>query len=166
MQQEKPIITTAWVKASMQPLYKKKTAKEQVGTRTVTKTKGVFKKRSFEVEEPIYEKREQWVPTGEYSDIEVDIDNFSEKIGKICRELAEAGYRIMQIIPVNSGRYGYQFKETGSRQRILGDTEAITGGGYGYGYGYGITDGVIIIGELKDAQQTSQPESARKLTAK
>ena len=52
---------------------------------------------------------------------------------------------------MNSGRYKYEYKEVGSTQRILGNTEAITGGGYGYGYGYGygITDGVIIVGELR-----------------
>lgn len=149
MQSELPAITTAWVKASMQPLYKKETIKEQIGTKTVTKTKGIFNKTSFEAEEPIYESKEKWVPTGKYSETEVDIEEFSNNINKACQELTESGYKIIQIIPMNSGRYKYEYKEVGSTQRILGNTEAITGGGYGYGYGYGITDGVIIVGELR-----------------
>lgn len=149
MQHELPAISTAWVKASMQPLYKKKIIKEQTGTKTVTKNKGLFNKTSVEVEEPIYESREEWVPTGEYSETEVNIEEFSNNINKMCQELTASGYRVMQIIPMNSGRYKYEYKEVGSTQRILGNTEAITGGGYGYGYGYGITDGVIIVGELR-----------------
>nr|MBF0681394.1 hypothetical protein [Pseudomonas sp.] len=149
MQPELPEITTAWVKASMQPLYKKKIIKEQVGTRMVRKTKGLFNKTSFEAEEPVYESKEKWVPTGEYSDTEVNIEEFSSNINKMCQELAASGYKVTQFIPINSGRYKYEYKEVGSTQRILGNTEAITGGGYGYGYGYGITDGVIIVAELK-----------------
>jgi len=149
MQSKLPAITTAWVKASMQPLYKKEFIKVQTGTKIVTKTKGVFNKTSFEAEEPIYEHREKWVPTGKHSDTGIDIEEFSNNINKMCQELTASGYKVIQIIPMNSGRYKYEYKEAGSTQRILGNTEAITGGGYGYGYGYGITDGVIIVGELR-----------------
>ena len=133
----KPIIATGWVKAPMQALYKKRTTTEQVGTKTVTKTKGIFKKTSFETEKPIYEQKEQWIPTGKYSDIEVDIEQLADNINQVCEQLIESGYRIMQIIPVNSGRYSYKCNEGAH-------------GGYGYGFGYGVTDGVVVVGELRD----------------
>lgn len=149
MQSERPAMTTAWVRATMQAIYKKEITKKQIGTKKVVKTKGIFNKTSFDAEEPIYEHEETWVATGKYSDTQIDIEEFSKRINKMCQELTASGYKVIQIIPINSGRYKYEFKEVGSTQRILGNTEAITGGGYGYGYGYGITDGVIIVGELK-----------------
>lgn len=147
MQLELPAIRTAWVKASMQPLYKKEIVKKQIGTRTITKTKGIFSKTQVEIEEPIYEDQEKLIPTGRYSDTEIDIEEFSNNINRVCHELTALGYKILQVIPMNSGRYKYEYKETSKKLR-LGDTEDLSGG-YGYGYGYGITDGVIIIGELK-----------------
>lgn len=111
MHSELPETTTAWVKAFMQPLYKKKIIKEQVGTRTVTKTKGIFNKTSFEAEEAVYESKEEWVPTGEYSDTEINIEKFSSDINKMCQELAASGYKVTQIIPINSGRYRYDIRK-------------------------------------------------------
>jgi len=152
MSSHKPDIITKWVKASMQPIMKKKIIKEPVGTKQVTKTKGIFKKESYEAEETIYEKKEEWTPTGEYSDTEVNIQELTDLINNVCIEMAEMGYEVMQIMPINTGRYNWQYKEIGSTQRMgifSAKTEKMTGGGFGYGLGYGLTDGAIIVGKLK-----------------
>jgi len=147
-----PDIITRWVKASMQPIMKKKIIKEPVGTKKVTKTKGIFKKESYEAEETIYEEKEEWVPTGEYSDKEVNFQELTDLINNVCIEMTKMGYEVIQIMPINTGRYSWQYKEIGSSQRMelfSATTEKITGGGFGYGFGFGLTDGAIIVGKLK-----------------
>ncbi|WP_129102203.1 hypothetical protein [Arcobacter sp. CECT 8985] len=84
-----------------------------------------------------------------YSDTE--IEGFSLKINKTCNNLLKSGYDIINITPINSGRYNYKYKDVKSSMRLVGsNTEKIDGGGYGYDYGFGITDGVIIIAKLNN----------------
>lgn len=122
----------------MAPLVKEVTKPKQTGTKTVTKTKGVFKKEEYLVEEPIYENITETTETGEYSDSFIDIENLSVKIEQACNDLDYEGYDIMNIFDVTSGRYSYD----GSYN--------LEGAGWGYGYGYSVTDGVIITARLKD----------------
>ena len=132
--------TYHWVRANMADIKKKKNVKHQVGARKVTKTKGIFKKEEVEVEEPIFETREEWVSTGKKSDTYIDIEDFSIRITDACNKLHSDGYEVMQIISTIDGRYNYNTK--------AGDMGQI-GYGWGYGYGYSVTDGVVIIAKLR-----------------
>jgi len=68
---------TMWVRAEMGILKEKVKNIRQVGTRKVTKTRGIINRETYEVDEPIFEEYEEWVPTGERSDTFIDIGDFS-----------------------------------------------------------------------------------------
>ncbi len=144
---ENPTYIYHWVRANMAEIKERKTVKEQVGTKTVTKTKGVFKKKEIEVEEPVIETREEWVPTGEFSDTNIDMDDLSRRITDACNGLDEKGYDVLSITPILEGRYSYKTRAGGTGNVATGSTG---GWGWGYGYGYSLTDGVVIIGKIKN----------------
>jgi len=126
-------VITQYIRVNMAPLGEERTNKEKVGTKVVKKEKGIFRPKTYEQEEDVYEERTKWVPSGKLSDIIVDMEGLSDEISNICNRFITNGYDVTQIIPINSGRYGY-------------DTGWMQDGGYGYGYGYSVTDGVIIVG--------------------
>ena len=132
----KPIYKTVSIKANMNPIMKKVTKTKQIGTKSVKKTKGIFKKEEYIEEMPVFEKYEDMVPTGKYSDIYIDIQEFSNRIMQVCNNLYEEGYDVINISTVINGRYKY-------------DTEWSTDGGAGYGFGYSVTNGVIITAKLR-----------------
>ena len=141
---------TFWVRANMGKIKEKVTKKRQVGTNTVTKTKGLFKKETYDVEEPIYEEYSEWVPTGKNSDTFIDIEDFSERIMNACNELHADGYDIINISDIIDGRYKYNTWEGQNTHGTLGSGGTTWGAGWGYGYGYSVTDGVIITAKLKE----------------
>lgn len=137
---------TVWVRASMGELQEKVTKQRQTGTRKVTKTRGLFKKESYEVEEPVYEDYEEWVPTGKLSKTFIDIADFSERIMDACNLLAEQGYEVVHISDIIDGHFDYNTWQGSNRQA----GSRSWGAGWGYGYGYSVTDGVIITAKLQN----------------
>ena len=139
----KPAYKTRWVRPAMGEIEKKVKKKRQTGTRVITKTKGLFKKETYEVEEPVYEEYEEWVPTGRLSDTYIDIEGFNQQIMDACNLLAAEGYEVVHISDVIRGHYQYN---TWAGENIgHGRT---WGAGWGYGYGYSVTDGVVITAKL------------------
>lgn len=132
---------TMWVKAEMKILKEKIKKKRQIGTGNVTKTKGFFITKSYEVEEPIFEEYDDWVPTGEISLTQIDIEGFSQKIMNACNTLSDEGYDIVHVSDIIAGKYQFDTKER---------TQMDGGWAWGYGYGYSITDGVVITAKLKN----------------
>ncbi|MFQ6757068.1 MAG: hypothetical protein D9V46_01560 [Deltaproteobacteria bacterium] len=132
--------THRWVRAKMADIKEKKNVKHQIGTKKVTKTRGLFKKEDFEVEEPVYEVREEWVSTGKKSDTCIDIEDFSKRITDACNSLDAEGYDVLSIISTVDGRYSFN-----TNAGVMGQG----GYGWGYGYGYSVTDGVVIIARLR-----------------
>lgn len=139
----KPAYTHHWVRANMADIKEKKKVKHQVGTQKVTKTKGLFKREEIEIEEPVYETREEWVPTGKKSDTYIDIEDFSKRITDACNNLHEDGYDVLSIISTIDGRYNYNTS--------AGPMGQAGGYGWGYGYGYSVTDAVVIIAKLHNS---------------
>ncbi|MGP9510887.1 MULTISPECIES: hypothetical protein [unclassified Halomonas] len=146
----KEVYKTVSVRADMGDIKKKVTKQRQVGTRTVTKTKGILKKETYEVEEPIYEQYDEFVSTGERSDTFIDIEGFSKKIMDACNALANDGYEVVHISDVIDGRYHWQKWEGQNKHGSFGQNGTTWGAGWGYGYGYSVTDGVVITAKLKN----------------
>ncbi len=145
----KPAYKTMWVRAEMGILKEKVKKNRQIGTNKVTKTKGFLKKESYDVEEPIFEEYEEWVPTGERSDTFIDIDGFSKKIMDACNSLAEEGYEVVHISDIIDGKFRYETKALENKNSgVLSGSS--WGGGWGYGYGYSVTDGVVITAKLRN----------------
>ena len=106
---EKPIYKTVSIKAYMNPIMKEVTRTRQIGTKPVTKTKGIFKKEKYIEEKPIYEKYEEIVPTGEYSHTHIDIQKLSNQIMQACNNLYEEGCNVISITDIINGKYKYDF---------------------------------------------------------
>ena len=134
---EKPIYKTVSIRANMAPVMKEVTKNRQIGTKTIKKTKGVFKKEEYEEEQPIFENYKEMVPTGEYSDTSINIEEFSEMIMKVCNDLHSEGYDVINMSDIIDGRYQW-------------DTIHILSEFTGYGFGYSVTDGMIVTAKLKD----------------
>ena len=132
-----PAYFTFWVRAGMNQEKKLKKVKKQTGVRQVEKKKSLFSSEKELVSEPVYEAHEEWVGTGIYSDTHVDIGEFSERVAEACNELHRRGYEVISVVPVIAGRYAYK-------------ASPIQNSSYGYGYGYSVTDGVTIVGKLKE----------------
>jgi len=141
---------TMWVRAEMGILKEKVKNIRQVGTRKVTKTRGIINRETYEVDEPIFEEYEEWVPTGERSDTFIDIGDFSKKIMDACNTLDAEGYDVVHISDVIDGRYKYRFRELENNNPGV-MSGSVWAGGWGYGYGYSVTDGVVITAKLKNA---------------
>jgi len=139
------------VAAHMAEEYRLTQRKEQVGMQTVTKMRGILKPETYEVERPVFETIEEWVPTGQPSDTEVDVDDFAKRIAIACNDLHEDGYDVVSVNPVLRGVYGHNHN--------AGVMEDGTGlGGWGYGFGYSITDSVIIVGKLRPDEPREVPD--------
>lgn len=139
------------VAAHMAEEYRLTQRQEQVGMQKVTKMRGILKPETYEVEKPIYETVEEWVPTGEPSDTEVDAVDFAKRITVACNDLHDEGYDVISMQPVLRGVYGHNHN--------AGVMEDGTGlGGWGYGFGYSITDSMIIIGKLRPDEPREVPD--------
>ena len=136
---------TMYVSAQMGEIHQKKKVRTQVGMHKRTRTEGLFSKKEVEVEEPIYEDVDEWVPTGQISDTFIEPFDFASSIEDACNRLADAGYEVHSILPVIRGDYNWASRgvETQPFQ-----TPANVAGGYGYGYSY--TDGAVITGRLRE----------------
>lgn len=147
----RPEYTQIVVPAHMAEEYRLSQRKEQVGTQKVTKMRGILKPEAYEVERPVFETVEEWVPTGQPSDTEVDVDDFGQRIAIACNDLHEEGYDVISINPVLRGVYGHNHN--------AGVIEDGTGlGGWGYGFGYSITDSVVIVGKLRPDEPREVPD--------
>lgn len=116
---------------------------------TVKVPTGETKKGLFGRDKEITRKEKQWKQTG-WSDCEIDADRLATDLEQVISSLNEEGYRIQSITPVMSGAYNYNYQAEGisSSARVLGNTEAVSGGAsYGYGYGYSYTDSLVVIAE-------------------
>jgi len=133
----------SWNRAGMQPKYYERKWKEKTGSRTIKKRKGWFSSEMVEMEEPVYKEAVEKIPTGEYSDIYIDIDALAKNITEACNKFEKRGYEIVKIIEVIGGRYNHR------------TTWSNNGGGAGYGYGYSVTDGVVIIARDKGKTENS-----------
>ena len=136
---------TRWVQTGMGEIKEKVIKKRQTGTRVITKTKGLFKKETYEVEEPVYEEYEEWVPTGRLSDVFIDLEGFNQQIMDACNLLAAEGYEVVHISDVIRGEFNW---DTWKGENQAGGFRSTWGAGWGYGYGYSITHGVVITAKL------------------
>lgn len=143
MTEQKPKYKHICVYAPMAEALEPVTERRQTGSRTITKTKGFINVEKIEKEEPIYEYTEEWVPTGELSDVDVDQETFGAHIEEACNQLDQDGYKVISINPVLRGIHQHQYN-AGSLVKGTGTS------GFGYGFGYSITSSFMIIGELKD----------------
>jgi len=116
---------------------------------TVKVPTGETKKGFFGGDKDVVRKEKQWQQTG-WSDCEIDTDRLATDLEQVISSLNNEGYKVQSITPVISGAYNYKYQDQGisSSARILGKTEAVSGGAsYGYGYGYSFTDSLIVIAE-------------------
>lgn len=105
---------------------------------------GEKKKGMFGGEKEITKTEKQWKQTG-WSDCEIDGTRLARDIQSAIEQLNADGYFVVNVTPITSGQYNYEYEQNGSN----GYDSSCMGGGYGYGYGYGfsITEGVIVIGQ-------------------
>lgn len=99
----------------------------------------------------VYKIEKQWQQTG-YSNNIVDSERLAIDLQKAIDELNSEGFSIKMITPVISGKYAYKYQSQGisSTQRLIAETEKVSGGAsFGYGYGYSYTDSMLIIAEKK-----------------
>ena len=143
MTANKPKYKHICVYAPMAEALEPVTERRQTGTRTVTRTKGFLKAEKIEKEEPVYEYTEEWVPTGELSDVDIDHETFGNHLEEACNQLYTDGYDVISINPVLRGIHQHQYS-AGSLVKGTGPS------GFGYGFGYSITSAFMIIGKLQD----------------
>jgi hypothetical protein len=108
---------------------------------------GEKKKGLFGGEKEITRKEFRWQQTG-FSECKIDGERLSNDIAKAIAQLNHEDYEVISMLPIISGNYYYKYEAMGitSSPRILGKTEAVSGGAsYGFGYGYSYTEGVSII---------------------
>lgn len=120
-----------YVRASFKPLGKNVTKNVPTGEK---------KKGFFGGEKDVIKQVTEWEQTG-YSDCEIDGALLAEQIGEAISSLNSEGYKVVQIIPVTSGRYDWAYKVNSFKSSGEG------GYAYGYGYGYSYTEGVTIVAE-------------------
>lgn len=133
----------------MATLYKEQKVKKQVGVRTIEKKKGIFSSKVIEIEEPVFKEVVEMVPTGEHSDTYINIDDFAKKITDACNDLDKNGYDVIKISEVIGGRYNYTWGNYANSHVSSGAASTC----YSYGYGYSVTDGVVIIGKMRQSLQ-------------
>ena len=66
------------------------------------------------------------------------LQQMAEHLERCCNDLDAAGYEVISIAPIVSGRTAYTY----------GAAAAYVGAG-GPGHGYSVTDGLIVTGRLK-----------------
>jgi len=125
-----------WVKAHFLKKGKWVTKKKEDGYRTEMVEKGFLKKRQVEKRIPIYKDVKEWIVTS-ISDSEIDGEKLTIDINNAIELLHNDGYEVMNVTPVISGRYKYDYADP-----IIRSSNKL---GYGWGYGFSYTEGVNII---------------------
>lgn len=120
-----------YIRASFKPVGKNVTKNVPTGEK---------KKTFFGGEKDVIEQVTEWEQTG-YSDCQIDGALLAEQIGEVIASLNSEGYKVVQIIPVTSGRYNWDYKVDSI---VTGNHGAYA---YAYGYGYSYTEGVTIVAE-------------------
>ncbi|ANU38282.1 hypothetical protein RJD38_18925 [Vibrio scophthalmi] len=116
---------------------------------TVKIPTGETKTGLFGGQKEVTRKEKQWKQTG-WSDCEIDTDRLATDLEQVINSLNREGYKVQSVTPVMSGAYDFKYQAQGisSSARIMGNTEAVSGGAsFGYGYGYSYTDSLIVIAE-------------------
>lgn len=100
---------------------------------------GEKKKDLFRREREVMVQETRWEQRG-WSDREIDGERLAEDLAQLTHELNEDGYEVINVVPIISGAYHWQYESQGvtSRPRMFLGTEAVSGGG-GYSYGYGFS---------------------------
>ena len=138
------VYTYRKLRANMAPLVKEQKVKKQVGVRKVMKKKGLLRTEMIEVDEPVFEEVVEDVPTGTYSDTQINLEDLARRIADTCNELDQAGYDVIKISDIVRGAYNYAVDRYHSVTNSSAPDTC-----YSYGYGYSVTDGVIIIGKKR-----------------
>ncbi len=135
MSEAKQKYKTVHIYASMSESYEIKRTRKKVGTEKAFKLKGFLNPTKIEIDKPIYEFVEEAIPTGASSETEINSDQLTIDVENTCNELAEQGYRVINITPILRGAH---------RHRLVGTSKR----GGGYGFGYSVTSGMMITAEL------------------
>lgn len=112
---------------------------------TVEIPTGEIKKGLFGGEKEVTKKEKQWKQTG-FSDCKIDSERLASDLERVINLFNNDGYKIQSITPIMSGKYNYKAEGISSSARIIGNTEAVSGGA-SYGYGYSYTDSLIVVAE-------------------
>ena len=72
------------------------------------------------------------------------LQQLAEHLERCCNDLDAAGYEVISIAPIVSGRTAY----TGAAAGAYSDTDSP-------GHGYSVTDGLIVTGRLKSDTSTA-----------
>lgn len=147
----KPVYRNVCVYAPMDEAYEVRRKRKFVGTQKVKKVKGILNPEKVEVEEPVYEYVDEHVPTGQFSDVDIDHDAFGNEIESACNYLHEEGYEVVSITPVLRGVHRHEFR-TGEITKGNGPV------GYGFGYGYSLTSAFMILAKLREDYEPDDDE--------
>lgn len=137
---DKPYVTD-WIRAKMSPLGENVTNRVKVGTRTVQKRKGMFNSEMVDVEEDIFEQQTSWIPTGKFSETQIDAADLSTRIEETLNDYWSRGYELVQIMDYIEGRYNWK-TDSGRANHAVVEAGMWS---YAYGYGYSLTDGVVMV---------------------
>lgn len=129
---------THWIKPKMAPLGEFKTVDRQVGVRIEKKRKGFFNSEFIDVEVPVYEQHQEFVPDGTFSETEIDYADLTDRMEALLNKIDLEGYDVISIMPVTHGHYDWG-------KFCSGVNSAATC----YSYGYGYTGGVVITAQRK-----------------
>ncbi len=122
-----------FIQAPFKPVGEYVTEREQTGE---------VKKNWLGQKQVVYAEKKVWMETG-YSDCEIDGAKFAQLISVEIQRWAERGFRVLNIIPIQSGNFDYQAQEIQSHHGIFSDSVNISGG-TSFGYGFSYTEGVLI----------------------
>lgn len=89
----------------------------------------------------------QWQQTGS-SDCEIDGEALSADVALAVRQLNLAGYEVVSVLPVTSGRYAYAVEDGRVNVPPKERSDAEPSGekaGFAFAYGYSFTEGVTIL---------------------
>lgn len=118
------------------PIKKYINVQEEIGTETKTTTNFFGKEKTEEVF--VYKEKKKQVTTG-YSKTEKDLDQLTEAMNTHLNELANGGWKVINITPVLEGAHNMQHgNEKASR---FSDATMV---GWGAGWGYSLTKAMIV----------------------
>lgn len=127
-----------FVKAHFAPKFRERIVKRATGRMT----------KGFLGQEKEEKVKEAIMVEDGHSDCEIDGARLAKDVENSIRDLTHIGFAVGAIVPITSGSYRYDYREgsISSRERVFGNTEAVSGSsGYSYGYGFSYTEGVLIV---------------------
>jgi hypothetical protein len=144
---------TKTVYAPMMELGAYKTTQVQVGTRMAQQreTLSIFstkarERKMVEVEVPVLEERNEWVPNGKYSDCQIDHRAMARLTEEAMNKLDADGYEVLSVTPWDEGNYNWNTDPFIDHSHIPRGNQ-LSGS---YGYGYSFTRGMMICAKLRD----------------